>query len=39
MRPKSCGTRFDLNKDYPLDFALLGDARLVLRQMMDMFKT
>lgn len=37
MRPKSCGTRFD--KDYPLDFALLGDARLVLRQMMDMFKT
>lgn len=28
----------DLNKDYPLDFALLGDARLVLRQMIDMLK-
>ncbi|PND34681.1 thiamine pyrophosphate-binding protein [Achromobacter pulmonis] len=29
----------DLNKDYPLDCALLGDARLVLRQMIDMLKT
>ncbi|KDC75322.1 thiamine pyrophosphate-requiring protein [Bordetella bronchiseptica] len=28
----------DLNKDYPLDHALLGDARLVLRQMIDMLK-
>lgn len=31
-------TERDVNKDYPLDLALLGDAKLVLRQLLDEVK-
>ena len=30
---------FDINKEYPIDHAIIGDAKLVLRQLIDEVKT